>query len=269
MDREFIVDYSVGVMLESPRACLRADSIVTPVIHAQSARKRSSAVDVAADQPLAAASTEGPTLPGIRFCSVGTNDLTALVYGFSRDDCGQVCGLLYRGDRSILVEKFLLCFDVDIDSFCENTLIRESLQTIRSRLWTKEVNHSTGIIATLSKQGVAGVGTMIQLAIQKIRKTNPNVKVRVVNCVWYLYYDIQDNFVGIYRLGSVASTEATLIASNSLRNWIWTTCLAALSEFQLLRSLVLKVTQLSIFTVPLCKLMNVTFLCSSHRECLK
>jgi len=77
-EMEFAVDYSIGVMLECPRACLRADSIVAPVIHTHILNRRdASAID------------HEESLPGIKFCSVGSNDLTALVYGFSRDDCGQ------------------------------------------------------------------------------------------------------------------------------------------------------------------------------------
>lgn len=53
----FAIDYKIGVMLEVPRALIRADSIVK----------------------------EGD----IEFVSIGTNDLTQFVYGFSRDDCNR------------------------------------------------------------------------------------------------------------------------------------------------------------------------------------
>ncbi|MEM8761091.1 MAG: putative PEP-binding protein, partial [Pseudomonadota bacterium] len=54
-ERETMVDYSVGVMLETPRACLRAGEIAR-----------------LAD-----------------FISFGTNDLTQMTYGLSRDDAGR------------------------------------------------------------------------------------------------------------------------------------------------------------------------------------
>lgn len=50
-----LVDFTIGVMIETPRACLRADEI---------------------------ASTAG-------FLSFGTNDLTQMLYGLSRDDAGR------------------------------------------------------------------------------------------------------------------------------------------------------------------------------------
>lgn len=52
-DREF--DYRLGVMVETPRACLRADEIA----------------------------------PNTAFLSFGTNDLTQMTYGLSRDDAGR------------------------------------------------------------------------------------------------------------------------------------------------------------------------------------
>ena len=48
------MDYSIGCMIEVPRACLRADRIA--------AEKH------------------------VDFVSIGTNDLTQMVFGFSRDD---------------------------------------------------------------------------------------------------------------------------------------------------------------------------------------
>jgi pyruvate,orthophosphate dikinase len=47
--------YSVGTMMETPRACLGADRLA----------------------------------PAVEFMSFGTNDLTQMTYGFSRDDAGR------------------------------------------------------------------------------------------------------------------------------------------------------------------------------------
>jgi hypothetical protein len=84
-----------------PRACFRAaESIVAPMIHSRDHGKRmvSSVSNTSPRQksrrkegPASKTETEvSDIVPGFRFCSVGSNDLTSLVYGFSRDDCGKV-----------------------------------------------------------------------------------------------------------------------------------------------------------------------------------
>ena len=97
------VTYDLGTMIEVPRACLRADAIVT----------------------------EGD----VNFVSFGTNDLTQMVYGFSRDD-----------SESFLphyVKKKLVASDpfVSIDT--------------------------------------RGVGALVALAIEKVRRASSNVAIGV------------------------------------------------------------------------------------------
>ena len=97
------ISYDVGTMIEVPRACLRADAIVT----------------------------EGD----VSFVSFGTNDLTQMVYGFSRDDSD--CFLPHY------VQKKLVASDPFI-----------SIDT-------------------------RGVGALVALAIDKIRRASTNVAIGV------------------------------------------------------------------------------------------
>lgn len=97
------VDYKIGAMLEVPRAMLRADSIAKE--------------------------------DDVSFLSIGTNDLTQLIYGFSRDDVG----------------RFLPAY-MDKHIFAS-----DPFKTIDQR----------------------GVGSMISLAIARIRKANSKIKIGV------------------------------------------------------------------------------------------
>ena len=91
------ISYSVGTMIEIPRACLIADKL------AQDAE----------------------------FFSFGTNDLTQLTYGFSRDDAGKFLNDYYNNN----------IFDND----------------------------------PFSKIDSIGVGELVKIAVEKGRKTRPNI----------------------------------------------------------------------------------------------
>lgn len=95
------LEYMIGTMIETPRACLIADKL------AQKAT----------------------------FYSFGTNDLTQLSYGFSRDDAGKFLKEYY--DKNIF----------DFDPFM--------------------------------KMDTEGVGALIEMAVQKGKKTNPNIKLGI------------------------------------------------------------------------------------------
>ncbi|MCL1845095.1 MAG: pyruvate, phosphate dikinase [Defluviitaleaceae bacterium] len=95
------LDYQIGTMIEIPRACLIADDIA-----------------------------------GVsEFFSFGTNDLTQLTYGLSRDDAGRILkdyieNNIYEGDPTARLDQ-------------------------------------------------TGVGELMKIAIQKGRKTNPNLKIGI------------------------------------------------------------------------------------------
>ncbi len=95
------LDYMVGTMIEIPRAALTADKIAEEA----------------------------------EFFSFGTNDLTQLTFGFSRDDTGKI--IREYGDKQILEE----------DPF--QTLDQE------------------------------GVGQLVEIAVEKGRKTRPNIKLGI------------------------------------------------------------------------------------------
>ena len=95
------VKYKVGTMIELPRACIVADEIAKE-----------------AD-----------------FFSFGTNDLTQMTYGFSRDDAGGFLKSYY-----------------DLGIYAEDPF------------------------STLDKKGV---GALIEIAINKARKVNPNIKIGI------------------------------------------------------------------------------------------
>lgn len=95
------LDYMVGTMIEIPRAALTADKIAEEA----------------------------------EFFSFGTNDLTQLTFGFSRDDTGEI--IREYGDKQILEE----------DPF--QTLDQE------------------------------GVGQLVEIAVEKGRKTRPNIKLGI------------------------------------------------------------------------------------------
>lgn len=95
------LDYMVGTMIEIPRAALTADKIAEEA----------------------------------EFFSFGTNDLTQLTFGFSRDDTGEI--IREYGEKQILEE----------DPF--QTLDQE------------------------------GVGQLVEIAVEKGRKTRPNIKLGI------------------------------------------------------------------------------------------
>ena len=95
------VDYQIGCMLEVPRAMLRAEAIVKE--------------------------------DGVSFVSIGSNDLTQLMYGFSRDDCGTFMP-----------------------------------QYIEKRIYAHDP------FVSIDKKGV---GAIIRMATENIRKSNPQAKV--------------------------------------------------------------------------------------------
>ena len=69
------MDYMVGTMIETPRAAIVADGLLLK----------------------------------LNFFSFGTNDLTQMTFGFSRDDTGKLIGNILKGnfgERSIPVFRY-------------------------------------------------------------------------------------------------------------------------------------------------------------------
>ena len=95
------MQYHIGTMIEIPRAALTADAIAKEA----------------------------------EFFSFGTNDLTQMTFGFSRDDAG----------------KFL-------DSYYQNKIYESD---------------------PFAKLDQAGVGQLVEMAVEKGRKTRPNIKLGI------------------------------------------------------------------------------------------
>ena len=95
------MQYHIGTMIEIPRAALTADAIAKEA----------------------------------EFFSFGTNDLTQMTFGFSRDDAG----------------KFL-------DSYYQNKIYESD---------------------PFAKLDQTGVGQLVEMAVEKGRKTRPNIKLGI------------------------------------------------------------------------------------------
>lgn len=114
------LEYKVGTMIETPRACLMAD-------------------DIAKDA---------------EFFSFGTNDLTQLTYGFSRDDAGNM--IFDYQDRMVLDEDPFSSLDIE----GVGTLIRMAIEKgarTRSNLKFGVCGEQAGNAETVEFSHKAGV----------------------------------------------------------------------------------------------------------------
>ena len=108
------INYKIGCMLEVPRAFLRAESIAKD--------------------------------DNIKFVSIGSNDLTQLMFGYSRDDTNRFL--------PVYLEKHILASDPFV---------------------------------TVDRHGV---GSMIQMAVKKIKSSNPRAKIGICGGNHYHYHNI-------------------------------------------------------------------------------
>ena len=92
-DRGVSIPYKIGTMMETPRACLGADRLA----------------------------------PQVEFMSFGTNDLTQMTYGFSRDDAGKFIPQ-YLDKKLIENDPF-----VSLDQRAVGRLIKMSIADSRAR----------------------------------------------------------------------------------------------------------------------------------------
>lgn len=118
---EGTLSIQIGSMIETPRACLRADRIAN--------------------------------IDEVEFMSFGSNDLTQMMLGLSRDDTHQF----------MVSRRMISIFTSRIDLY-------ESLQPFY-------LKHSIIAFDPFDSIDTQGVGALMDLAVRKARKSNPNIKV--------------------------------------------------------------------------------------------
>eukprot|EP01038_Epipyxis_sp_PR26KG_P012263 gene12263-16443_t len=92
------LDYSIGCMIETPRACLRSDQIVK--------------------------------VPGVKFVSFGSNDLTQLMFGLSRDDTQRFMPTYLS--KHILADDPFVAIDINGVASIMNMSIKKCRKSSRS-----------------------------------------------------------------------------------------------------------------------------------------